>query len=134
MSEIHDEMQLIKRRNLGLTFPYSLKLARLAPGGLRKATRKDECSMSLIFTNPGRLFVDSVLPRDHEGRLRVGNLILQKPELVSPLRPYNVMTFSAFHYAGQLGMAVNYDARVADEDVFRKCWEMLLRSVPGSDS
>ena len=56
LSGIHDEMTLIKNRNLGLTFPYSLKITRFAPGGLRKAVLQDKCSMSLIFTNPGAAF------------------------------------------------------------------------------
>ncbi len=126
---IHDEMQLIKRRNLGLVFPFSLKLTRWAPGGLKKAARQDKCSMSLIFTNPGRVFVESKLPQDDQGQLQAGNLTLIRPELVSPLRPYNLMTFSSVCYAGQIGIAVNVDRRVTTKSSFDPVLKTILNDA-----
>ena len=50
---IHDEMKLIKRYELGLTFVLSLRFLSKIPGGLRNATSASKCQASCLLTNLG---------------------------------------------------------------------------------
>lgn len=111
LRSIHEEMDLIKSNQLGLTFLFSLAVCRRLPGGLRQTARKDQCTVSCIFTNLGKIFVRTPVPRSH-GRLVVGDLVLESCQIIAPLRPHNCVTFAAHQYAGRLAMTLHYDPRV----------------------
>ncbi len=113
LSGIHEEMQLIKRRRLGLTFIFSLKAFRFLPGGLRRYVQTDRCTATSVITNLGSPLQEIPLNRD-EGRIVVGNTVLEGMELLAPLRPYTIAAFAAFTYAKKLCVTLHYDPRYLD--------------------
>jgi NRPS condensation-like uncharacterized protein len=86
LDSIHEEMDLIKERQLGLAFFYGLKVCSLTPGGLRRSAREDKCTISCIFTNLGRLLTRMPLPRQGQF-LAVGDAVLEDVETVARCVP-----------------------------------------------
>lgn len=113
LESIHDEMNLIKRNQLGLTFILSLRLLRRIPGGLGSATSARKCSASALVTNLGEVLADSPLPR-REGRIVAGDVVLESVEVGAPNRPYQCAAFLFWTYAGRLAVCLQYDSRVLD--------------------
>jgi len=110
LRSIHDEMSLILSHQLGLTFVFSSWLLNLISGGLKRRTRAPQCSMSCIFTNLGKIFAHSPLPRQ-TGRLIAGNVTLESIDVVAPNRPYTCVSFAASIYANRLAVTLHYDPR-----------------------
>ena len=109
---IHEEMDLIKRHQLGFTFLLSLKVKRSLPGGLPRAMqRNSECMATSVLTNLGRPFANSQLPRK-DGKIVAGDVVLETVEALAPLRPYTCAAFSLTTYADQLNIVLHYDIRV----------------------
>ena len=63
LRSIHEEMNSIRRCQLGLTFIVSLWGLRLLPGGLAKWVDRDCCEATCVLSNLGRAMADSPLPR-----------------------------------------------------------------------
>jgi len=110
LAGIAGELQYIKDHRLGLIFIYSLRALGLLPGGLQRNARRDQCTVSSIFSNLGKVLRRCPLPKEH-GRLVAGDLILEQIDGVAPIRPYNCATFLANEYAGRLTMTLHYDPR-----------------------
>lgn len=110
---LHDEMELIKRRHLGLTFVLSLQFTRALPGGLARAraSRADSCSATSVFSNFGTPLANAPFPQ-RDGRLEVAGLVLERAEAMPPWRPYTSAVFVAMVYAGRLSVGLHYDPRV----------------------
>ncbi len=113
---IHDEMQLIKDNELGLTFILSLWLARRLPGGLAGQSDRYRCTATCLFTNLGNLFARTPVPRDEQKKLVVGGLVLESLDLIAPIRPFTGAAFTPFHYAKCLGTTLHYDPRMFSAD------------------
>ena len=108
---IHDEMELIKRDHLALTFMISLQVARVWPGGLARATRADRCFATAVFSNFGAPLADAPFPQ-RDGQLQVGNLVLERADAMPPWRPCTPAVFVANAYGGRLSLGLHYDPRV----------------------
>jgi len=111
LAGIAHELRLIRDHRLGLIFIYALHLLSLLPRGLRYIARRDRCVVSSIFSNLGRPLARCPLPREN-GRLVVGDLVLERMDGTAPLRPYNCATFTVMEYARRLSMMLYYDPRV----------------------
>ena len=111
LQSIHDEMQLIKRNDLGLTFVFSLKLFQKLPGGMKGQTRIDRCQATCLLTNLGEIFGRNPLPRE-QGKIVVSGSILDAVDTVAPIRPLMGLAISIFKYAGQLRFTFHYDTRI----------------------
>jgi hypothetical protein len=111
LESIHKEMELIKRNQLGFTMLFSLRLFQWLPGGIRKSVRTDRCTVSCIFTNLGKIFVRTPLPK-RGGRLVAGDVTLDSLQLLVPLRPYNCAAFCVHQYAGKLVVDLHFDPDV----------------------
>jgi hypothetical protein len=107
---IHDEMDLIKRYQLGFTFVFSTQICNLLPGALKKQVRANRHTVSCIFSNLGKLFLRSPLPWQ-AGRIVAGNMTLDSFEVVAPVRPCGCVTFVTSIYADQLTITLHYDPR-----------------------
>ncbi|MCY2991166.1 MAG: chromosome condensation protein [Planctomycetota bacterium] len=110
LRSIHDEMELIKRNQLGYTFVFSTQLIRLLPGGLRKQVRADKCTVSCVFANLGKLTARTSLPR-RGGCVVAGNVSLRELDLVTPIRPYACVALNAAIYTRKLFISLHYDPR-----------------------
>jgi NRPS condensation-like uncharacterized protein len=109
------QMKLIKRNRLGLTFLASLQLLNWFPGGLKKQARKQQCSISCIFSNLGRVFNDVPVPAVAE-QLVVAGSTIESIEVSVPNRPYNCVSFASLTYAQRLSISLHYDPRVLSRE------------------
>ena len=111
LKSIHDQMQIIKRNQLGLTLVLSFRLQKKLPGGLRSTVRPDKISATCIATNLGEVLAKTPVPTMN-GRLVAGNLTLESFECLPPLRPHTAAAFTLFRYAGRQCVSLHYDPRV----------------------
>jgi hypothetical protein len=134
LSGIHDEMQLIKRNRLGLTFIGALCLLGMMPGGLARVARGDRCSTTCVLSNLGQPLSDARLPRQ-DGRLVAGSVTLESIELLPPLRPYTAAALTIQLYAERLAITMHYDLRsltpTQAQDIFDRLLERLHGSAAG---
>ncbi len=126
---IHDQMQIIKQNRLGLTFIFSLHCQRRLPGGIAKAVRREQCTISSILTNLGPILRHSPLPHDGEGRLLLGELALEHFDFAAPLRPYLCASFAVVTYANRLGIGMHYDPSAMSEPQARDLLASIVRHV-----
>jgi hypothetical protein len=110
LSSIHDEMQLIKRLQLGLTFVLSLGLCQWLPGGLSRMCKSNRCMATGVLTNMGVLFSRSPLA-DDRGRVTAADVVLRDIDMLMPVRPLTCATVAAWSYAGRLSLTLHYDPR-----------------------
>ncbi|MEK6246596.1 MAG: hypothetical protein N2C12_00355 [Planctomycetales bacterium] len=126
LKSIHDEMECIKRRNLGLTFLMSLRMVRLLPGGLARMARKVKCESTAVLSNIGRTFEDCPLPRQ-DGKIIAGNVILKETFCLSPFRPYTCIAIAVTTYSGRMMLALHYDSSVLQADQARDLIDTYTR-------
>jgi hypothetical protein len=131
LSGIHEEMDLIKRLQLGFTFIFSTAICRRFLGGLEKKVRADKCTISCILTNVGNLLAHVPLPRRDEC-IVAGNVTLEDAEFVAPLRPYSCVTIIAALYARRLGVTLHYDPRPLTEQQASDLLETYVRRIQAS--
>lgn len=131
LQSIHDQMALIKRRQLGLTFIFSLHAARWLPGGIRKTTAGNNCLATSVITNLGEPLAGLKFPQQ-DGKLLVNELLLEDLEVLAPLRPQTQVAFSAWTYAGCLKLALHYDRRIIEADQARDLHQRFLLAVRDS--
>jgi hypothetical protein len=124
---IREEVALIQRFNLGLTFPLVLGAMAKLPGGIGMMTKRSECKSSCILTNLGEPFAKLRLPREEEG-IRVGDVTLVGFDLVAPIRPLTRLAVTAFRFEGKQALNLHWDSRSVTraeavaflEDCFRR--------------
>jgi hypothetical protein len=120
LRSIHEEMALIKDRDLGLIFSLTLRLARMFPGGITRLTSNQQCVATAVFTNTMRPLDHWQLPREG-GRLRAGNLLLENLDVYAPLRRNTLLTCAVLTYDDRLRICVRMDGRylnLTDRDRF----------------
>jgi len=110
LTGIHDELQLIKRNRLGLTFIACLYAFRMLPHGLARMTQGDGSLATCLISNLGNFLSRIPLP-NRAGRIAAGNLLLEHLDIMPPLRQGMAAAFVAFFYAGALCVSLHYDAR-----------------------
>lgn len=111
LNSIRQEMGLISRNHLGLTFVLSLALAARLPGGLKRLMPGDKCSATAVLTNVGEVFGRLRLPRDSQRRIVLGGTTLEAIDGLAPLRPHTTLAITAFRYAGRQCTTFHYDPR-----------------------
>jgi hypothetical protein len=111
MESIHQEMSLIKRLQLGLTFVLSLKVCPWLPGGIRRMTRNRRCAATAVFTTYGEIRERSSLPYE-DGHVVVGGAVLRSVDALPPLRPLTCVALGGLAYAGRFHVTLHYDSRV----------------------
>jgi hypothetical protein len=128
LSGVKDEMQLIKRLRLGLTFPFSLAVARWTPGGLARMARQKRGMSTAVLTNLGDPLAKARLPR-REGRLVTGGLTLEGLELAAPIRPHTAAAFAVWKDAGALHATLHFDPRRISSNEADELLDRFLRQL-----
>jgi hypothetical protein len=131
LQSIHEEMDLIKRLQLGLTFIFSTAICSRFLGGLEKQARADKCTISCIFTNLGTLLAHLPLPR-REDSIVVGNVTLDRVDIVAPLRPYSCVTVAVGLYARKLSITLHYDPRPLTEEQANDLLKIFVERIQAS--
>ena len=139
LDSIHFEMQLIKKNQLGLTFPLSLQFSRPFPGAisrLRKLCEKPICRGTAVLSNLGRPLEDVPLAR-RNGKIVAGNMTLERMVFLPPIRPHTMAAFGAFTYADRLHLALHFDQRgltAVDAEEFFVGFVSRMRESGNTDS
>jgi hypothetical protein len=110
---VHRQMKQIKDLELGLTFPLSLRIAKWLPGGrtrLRRMSNDSHCRCTAVLSNLMRPLSEVALPR-RDGKIVVGDCVLEEFELLPPVRQGTQASFGAATYADRLNIAMHYDSR-----------------------
>lgn len=112
LDSIHEEMSVIKQLRLGLTFVMALQICQWLPGVLRRMARASRCGTTALLTNMGEVADRFHLPYDAQGRLVVGDAVLDSVDGLSPVRPQTCIGLAALAYAGRFHVTLSYDSRV----------------------
>ena len=85
-----------------------------------------------VLSNYGRPFKHSQLPVQTDGRLQVGDLVLQSAHIAAPTTTNTIATFGGLFYASRLTLTMNYNktkmSRV-DAKTLMELWENSLTSL-----
>jgi NRPS condensation-like uncharacterized protein len=128
LESIHEEMQLNKRWQLGLTFVLSADFLRRFPGALSRVARADKYAATCVFSNLGVVLGKTPLPR-RDGRIVAGNVVLEGVDFVMPLRPDTSVAVCVYTYADRLSVMMHHDPRALSDDQSRCLLEIYLRQI-----
>jgi hypothetical protein len=110
LSAVHEQMDHVKDWKLALYFLGGLEFAggfsRMIPWMLRR----EHSFATVVLSNLGKIFARAPLPRDG-GRLRCGNLVLERFFGVPPIRPLTRAAFLLLEYDEELTVCVRCDPR-----------------------
>lgn len=106
LKTINWEMRVQKAGRFALT---SVRFCQF-PWCMRIVTRPGRPAGTAVLSNMGRLFADSPLIQG-DGKLRSGELTVERVESAPPVMPQIDLSFSALSYAGGLTLVLNYDRR-----------------------
>jgi hypothetical protein len=128
---LHREMALIKHLRLGPAFIAGTGLVERLPHKLLHAICPGRCWASGVLSNLGVLWGNSPLPK-RDGRLDVGDAVLEHVEMLPPLRPATHAAFAALTYAGRLSLTLHYDSRAIDQSQAADLIDAYVRQLQSS--
>lgn len=133
LSGIAAETKAIRSQGLANYFLTGLRWARRIPGGLSFATRRSVCHATAVFSNLGdpQRRMNPRLPRQ-QGRIVIGDLVLQRVLAVPPLRPQTRAVFLASQSGNELTLCLSYDRHTLDSAAGRwllSDWTERIRHV-----
>ena len=129
LRSIHAEMDLIRRRQLGLIFVLSLWVLRAAAGtDWRGRVNQGRCEATCVLSNLGRAMADSPLPRRNE-KIVAGNVVLEGIDFFAPVRDGTAVTVALVFYAGGLQVCMQYDSRRITEAQADDLMATYLRKI-----
>ncbi|QDV71504.1 acyltransferase PapA5 [Rosistilla carotiformis] len=114
LHSIRDEMEIIRRFDLRYTFLLSLWLMQWIPGALRRSATNNGRTISVIFSNAGKLFRRCKLPRI-DGFHHAGNLKVLDIDGLAPITSQTAATLFAFEYNKRLKLNLHFDPRVISD-------------------
>ena len=120
LEDISNEMEAVKRDELGLRLTRALEWEKWLPGKwFRKVVRRNRAWATTMLTNIGPALPGCRLPR-REGRFVVGDAILEEFDLIPIVRPFQPVNFAVATYAGRLSLTARVDTRaIALQDAKR---------------
>lgn len=128
---LHEEMHLIKTLGLGMTFLFTLAVARHLPGGIGRFVADRSTAATALFTNLGRVFSRTGVGPKRNGPLRVGPRRLVAVDTLAPLRRGTALAVAATEYAGTLRFTLRSDPAVLDVEATNAIREAFARRLAG---
>ena len=108
-------MNIVKKHGqkyfLDLALRIGKRLAGLVGDDLSFFLRSNKCRATATFSNVGRLFHSVPLDKTEDGRLRVGDLILEKIENAPPIRYRSPISVGAATYGKRFCFGFRFDSR-----------------------
>ncbi|MBQ3387624.1 MAG: hypothetical protein IJG60_00250 [Thermoguttaceae bacterium] len=133
---IHRETQWIKKTDQGYTLLVNLRSKRNTFGGLKIVLHGRRCWSTTVLSNLGIIFGKTPLPRTEDGRLIVGDTVLDSFCGMPPVRAKTFTGWGVWTYAGRLGLAMRYDERyLSDEQsafAFGACRDHVTATIGGA--
>lgn len=108
---IKRETRWIKEKDQGLVLLENLNGRRSLPGGIQMELRHGRCWATSVLSNLGVIFAGSALPKTPDGRLRLGDAVMEEYLGVPPMRYKTLTSWGVWTYAGRLHCAVCCDGR-----------------------
>lgn len=109
LAGIHAEMKVIKQHHLALLFVLAHGLTGSFGRLMRAQFRKPRCWLSASLTNIGRLPTRGSPPTLPDGRIVVGDVIVESIHGIAPNRPGQAATLVVISYAGRLHFNLHTD-------------------------
>ena len=122
---INYELGNIRRWNLEKTFLLILKCMSIFPGMIKRAVKRPVCRATSVVTNLGTPLERVKLPSDDQGRLVVGNLLVEDVELTVPLRPLTPLGFAVMRYGNRQKINLHFDSELIPVDVAEQLMSIL---------
>lgn len=110
LRSIQAQMRKVKRYQLGFLFIAAHALFSRIPRLRNRVIHQRQCISSCVFSNIGVVFKHSSLPQ-RDGKLLVGDAMLDKVDFVAPLRPLTSAAFCVNTYANRLNINLHFDPR-----------------------
>ncbi len=129
LAGIHQETDWIKRTDQGLSFLENIKGRRNLPGGIQMELKNGRCWTTTVFSNLGRLFSSTPLPRTQDGKLIVGDAILESFSGMPPLRSKTLTSWGGWSYAGAFHFAVTFDSRYLTPEQAEETVRLFKRRI-----
>ena len=131
LQSIQTEMQMHKRGQHGFLFIAAQALLKLMPRLRNRVIRQGKCVSSCVFTNLGIILSRTPLPR-RDGKLAIGETVLDKVDFIAPLRPLTVAAFCIYTYAGGLTVNLHFDPRSISRRQADELLELFRRKIHDS--
>ena len=114
--EIHRETDWIKKTDQGYALLVNLRSKRNTFGGIRIVLHGRRCWSTTVLSNLGILFSKTPLPHTGDGRLIVGDTVLESFCGMPPFRAKTFTGCGVWTYAGRLGFGMRYDERYLTDE------------------
>jgi hypothetical protein len=121
-------MRYYKWLQVPIEFGHVLSMVERLFGSLESFLADDHCNATATFSNVGRVFSDSPLPRQDE-RLRAGDLLLESIESAPPIRPHTWVSFTTLSYRGEMAVIANFDRLAMSDQTAREVVECVTNQL-----
>jgi hypothetical protein len=127
LKSIIEETIDVKNNRMGITLPRVMRFFGRLPYAILIFMRLPLCSATAVLTNLGSTLSNSPLVGE-DGKLRVGNIVLERYELLPPVRPKTSASFAINYYTGKLSVTLRYDStRLTRQTAIRLLDEFTAR-------
>lgn len=130
-NSIHREMMKAKKYSLGFLLIQSMRDARFVCGHLHDAVKLRDCWASMVLTNIGPMFPPKFFPfpRNENGELKIGSLVLEEIDSASPIRSLTNASICCTTYAGRLQFSMIYDSRSMQQETADEYFDTILAAM-----
>lgn len=132
LESVRDEMQLVHKHQGGWLFVQAIESLQRIPGLLRMIMKRTQnsCMSTTVLSHMGNLLnaVGSRLPRD-DGRIRMGNLLVDQIGGVPPVRQGTAVAFSTMMVGGQLVISMRCCARRFSRQAAERLLQQLVSQL-----
>ena len=129
LERLRRQIAWVKRNRQGLIFPTNLRGRRNLPGGIQMELSLKRCWSTTVLSNLGRIFEDVTLRRTPEGKIEIGDAVLESYSGSPPLRARTLTSWGAWTYAGRMTLSVRSDPRFLTEEQIVESLELFRKRI-----
>ncbi|GHT14985.1 hypothetical protein FACS1894170_12400 [Planctomycetales bacterium] len=111
IKNVHREMVWAKRAEQKHYLLLSLRIRDFLPGGIPAILKSLNCRSTIVLSNLGRVFETLPLSRRADGKIIVGDAVLESVDAAPPIRRGTLISFSVLTYSGSLRFILRYDSQ-----------------------
>jgi len=128
---VQKEMRCVKRFNLGFLLIEGMKDVIVTRGNLKSAVKMCDCWSSVVLTNLGPVFTQKQVPfpRNTQGKIQIGDLILEEVDSASPIRPQTNFSICCTTYAGEMQISMIYDTILMSRELADDFFSLVLEKM-----
>lgn len=128
---VQKEMFHVKRFRLGFLLIEGMKDIVWTCGNLKKVVQMSDCWSSIVLTNLGPTFTPKQLPfpRNPQGKIKIGDLVLDEIDSASPIRQQTNFSLCCSTYAGEMQFSMIYDTILMDRELAEDFFSLVLEKM-----